>query len=368
MAPRAANDLRLDPLTGLLAAFFLVTVTPLAADPGELSPVSYPLAALAGLGFVVRRPFPLATVAIAVATVSAFILVNEDGGPIFVAAFAALAWLGAARPQTRDWLPWTVASVLVLTAASVAGVGFSIHEAPLALLLVAAPKIAADRARARTLREAAVEQESARRLVEERLRIAREVHDVVGHGLATIALRAGVADRVMTKDPSEAQEALRAIRAVATESLDDLGALLGVLRSDPARNGDRAPVPGLDDVPRLVERMRAAGLDVGLEVDGDGDPVSDVAGTAAYRIVQEALTNVVRHAGPGARARVRLVRRGRGVEVEVADDGRGAPRGVREGGGLTGMRERATALGGRFEAGGAPGGGFRVTASLPAPR
>ncbi|HEX2086266.1 MAG TPA: sensor histidine kinase [Solirubrobacteraceae bacterium] len=368
MALRDEHDLRLDPVTALLAAVFLVTVTPLASEPGDLSWVSYPLAAVAGLAFAVRRRHPLATVLVTVAAVSSFIVVNEDGGPIFVAAFAALVWLGAARPETREWLPWTLASTAAIVVASLVGIGLSLHEAPIALLLVAGPRIAADRSRARALRVAALEQQTARRLAEERLRIAREVHDVVGHGLATIALRAGVADHVLAKDPREAQEALRAIRAVATESLDDLGALLGVLRAEPGANGDRGPVPDLDQVPRLVDGMRAAGLSVDLVVDGEEGPVSDVAGAAAYRIVQEALTNVVRHAGAGARARVRLVRRRRGVDVEVVDDGRGAPGGVREGGGLTGMRERAAALGGSFEAGGAPGGGFRVAASLPGSR
>ncbi|HEX6621303.1 MAG TPA: ATP-binding protein, partial [Solirubrobacteraceae bacterium] len=116
--------------------------------------------------------------------------------------------------------------------------------------------------------------------------------------------------------------------------------------------------------------LREAGMDVALEVEADEAPVvPEVVAAAGYRIVQEALTNVARHAGPNASARVRLARRDGVVEVEVRDDGRGAADPVRAGGGLTGMRERAAALGGRFEAGGAPSGGFRVWASLPvAPR
>jgi signal transduction histidine kinase len=368
MESRDAQDLRLDPLTGVLAAVFLVTVTPLAGDPDELSWISYPLAAVAGLAFTLRRRAPLATALLTAASIVAFLLVNDDGGPIFVAALAALAGLGAHRPETRRWLPWTLASAAAIVAASVVALGPSLHELPIVLLLVAAPRIAADRARARALRDAAARQENARRLAEERLLIAREVHDVVGHGLAAIALRAGVADRVMAKDPQEAQEALRAIRRLSTDALNELGSLLGVLRADPGAAADRSPVPVLDQVPRLVDGMRRAGLDVELELDGDGEPVSDVVGAAAYRIVQEALTNVARHAGEGARARVRVVRRDRGVEVEVVDDGRGAPAGVRAGRGLAGMRERAAALGGRFEAGTRPAGGFRVAASLPVSR
>jgi signal transduction histidine kinase len=206
------------------------------------------------------------------------------------------------------------------------------------------------------------EQETLRRVAEERLRIAREVHDVVGHGLATITLRAGVADRLADRDPAEVRTALRAIRQVSKDSLAELGALLGVLRDDDAA---RAPAPDLQALPRLVDGLRGAGMDVALEVDAGAGGLPEVVAAAGYRIVQEALTNVARHAGPDASARVRLTRRDGVVEVEVRDDGRGAIGPVRPGGGLVGMRERAAALGGRFEAGGAPTGGFRVWASLP---
>jgi CheY-like chemotaxis protein len=143
-------------------------------------------------------------------------------------------------------------------------------------------------------------------VVEERLRIAREVHDVVGHGLATIALRAGVADHLITKRPGEAQEALRAIRQVSRDALNELGVLLDVLRTDGPGDDARRPVPVLEQVPRLVDGVRDAGVDVRLEIVGGAAPTPDVVGAAAYRIIQEALTNVVRHAGEGARARVRL--------------------------------------------------------------
>jgi signal transduction histidine kinase len=128
-----------------------------------------------------------------------------------------------------------------------------------------------------------------------------------------------------------------------------------------------APTPTLDALPRLVDGLRQAGMTVDLEVEPNGGaPVPEVVGAAGYRIVQEALTNVARHAGAGAGARVRLTHRDGAVEIEVRDDGRDAPAAPRPGGGLTGMRERAAALGGAFEAGAAPGGGFRVWASLPA--
>ena len=251
-------------------------------------------------------------------------------------------------------------ATVVLVAVSWIGDGVSFVPVPVGLLLLVVPKLADDVARTRRLRMAALEQESMRRVAEERLRIAREVHDVVGHGLATITLRAGVADRVADRDPAEVREALRAIRLLSRESLGELSALLGILRAD----AEWAPAPDLAALPRLVDGLREAGLDVELEMD-QVPGVPEVVGAAGYRIVQEALTNVARHAGSGARAHVRLARHDGVVEVEVRDDGHGAPARLRPGGGLTGMRERATSPGGRFEAAGAADGGFRVWASLP---
>jgi signal transduction histidine kinase len=207
------------------------------------------------------------------------------------------------------------------------------------------------------------EQEAHRRMAEERLRIAREVHDVVGHGLAAISLRAGVADHVRDRDPEAVAEALRVIRETSKQSLNELSALLGALRDGEA--AEHAPAPDLAQVPRLVDTLREAGLPVELERQMNGGEPPEIVGAAGYRIVQEALTNVARHAGSGASARVRLAQHNGSLEVEVVDDGRGAGPTVTPGGGMTGMRERAQALGGRFEAGGAPGGGFRVWASLP---
>jgi signal transduction histidine kinase len=319
----------------------------------------------------VRGALPVLTAALVAAAITVYGATGQPGGPIYLTAFLAVVNLGALRPA-RTWLPWTVATTAGLVAGNWIGHGFSIHLVPVALLLLLVPKLVGDAVRARRLRletlEARVdlaEQETLRRVAEERLRIAREVHDIVGHGLATITLRAGVADRVAERDPDEVRAALRAIRQVSRESLAELTALLGVLRAE--GEAERTPAPDLDALPRLVEGLREAGMDVELEADANGaPPVPEVVAAAGYRIVQEALTNVARHAGPHARAHVKLSRSGGVVEVEVRDDGRGAPAAMRPGGGLTGMRERAAALGGRFDAGGAPGGGFRVWASLPA--
>jgi signal transduction histidine kinase len=357
-----------DALAGVAGAIVLVAIAGLGFRDAGLDPIAYPCSAVAGLAFTVRRRLPIVTFALVIAAIAVFGATGQPGGPIYATTYLAALNLAVLRPM-RTWLPWTAAAAIVLVAANSVGQGFSLHLIPVALLLLATPKLAGDAVRARRLRvetlEARVslaEQETLRRVAEERLRIAREVHDVVGHGLATITLRAGVADRLADRDPAEVRASLRAIRQVSKESLAELSALLGVMR---AEGEERAPTPDLQALPRLVDGLRDAGMDVALDVETTGAAVPEVVAAAGYRIVQEALTNVARHAGPDASACVRLTRRDGVVEVEVRDDGRGAVGPVRAGGGLTGMRERAAALGGRLEAGGAPSGGFRVWASLP---
>jgi signal transduction histidine kinase len=365
------HTMRTDVFVGVALAVVLVTVTAVGFRDEGVDPIAYPCAAVAGLAFALWRRMPVLTMALVASAITVYGATDQPGGPIYVTTFAAAFNLAAQR-GTRTWLPWTAAATVGLVASRWASDGFQLHLLPVALLLLVTPKLAGDAVRARRLRmetlEARVslaEQETMRRVAEERLRIAREVHDVVGHGLATITLRAGVADRVADRDPDEVREALRAIRQVSRESLSELSALLGVLREGEKAPAERTPTPDLESLPRLVEGLREAGLEVDLQVVGNGAAVPEVVAAAGYRIVQEALTNVARHAGPNVRAHVRLIRRDGVVEVEVRDDGRDAPATVRPGGGLTGMRERAASLGGTFEAGRAADGGFRVWASLP---
>src|SRR5919201_2541796 len=358
---------RADLLAGLLLGAALVAVTALGFRTEGADAIAYPCCAVAGGAFVVRRAMPVVTAALVAIAITVYGASGQPGGPIYLTAFLAVINLAALRPASV-WLPWTAAATVGLVGGAWVGHGFSVHLVPVALLLLLGPKLAGDAVRARRLhletleaRVGLAEQETLRRVAEERLRIAREVPDVVGHGLATITLRAGVVDRVADRDPGEVRAALRAIRQVSRESLAELSALLGVLRAE--GEAERAPTPDLAALPRLVDGLREAGMDVELEIEGNGaDAVPDLVAAAGYRIVQEALTNVARHAGPHAHAHVKLTRRNGVVEVEVRDDGRGAPAVVQPGGGLTGMRERAAAVGGHFDAGGAPGGGFRVWA------
>src|SRR5690606_14915114 len=217
---------------------------------------------------------------------------------------------------------------------------------------------------------AQVRAEQARRgISEERLGLAQEVHDVVGHSLAVIAMQAGVALRALEQDPGQAREVVESIRTTSTEALASLRAELDTLRqASPEPDAPRRPRTGVADLPALVDRFRHSGLPVDLEA---GTGVSDLPADvdhAAYRVVQEALTNVLRHAGPAAVARTRIVREPDAVRVEVTNTG--ATTGVTPvaegaGHGIAGMRERARALGGTLEAGPRPSGGFVVRARLP---
>lgn len=207
-----------------------------------------------------------------------------------------------------------------------------------------------------------------RAVTEERLRIARELHDVVAHSMSLIAVKASTASHVSRARPEEATRALAVIESTSRTALREMRRLLGVLRAG-ATPGELAPAPGLAGLPELVDLARHAGVEVDCNVQGAEDLPEGMA-VSIYRIVQEALTNVVRHAAP-TRCRVRVVADGRTVSVTVDDDGpKGRPvraggaggHDVREGHGLIGMRERVAMYGGEFSAGPRPEGGFQVTA------
>jgi signal transduction histidine kinase len=214
--------------------------------------------------------------------------------------------------------------------------------------------------------------EARRIVIEERTRIARELHDVVAHRVSLMTVQAGAAKAVAGEDPEGALRAMGAVEEAGRQALDELRHLLGVLRPETDLDG-LGPQPGLADLPRLVEQTRGAGLDVSLVANGVAAGLPARVDLFAYRIVQEALTNVLKHAGPGARTEVRLGTDRRGIVIEVLDDGRGATvlpgpdpddAGAR-GHGIVGMRERARLLGGTLDAGPRPGGGFSVVAHLP---
>jgi len=225
--------------------------------------------------------------------------------------------------------------------------------------------------RALELRAEALEQNQAiqaeQAVAEERLRIARQLHDVVAHALAVIAVQSGVGGHVIDTDPDEAKRVLDNINQASRETLDEMRRMLGVLRGEDGARMDLAPAPGLADIDQVVRNVRDAGVEVTVERTGDAAAVPAGVALTAFRIVQEALTNVLKHAGP-ARAEVHLVCEPGVVRVEVVDDGRGAAAPMDEKVnhlGLIGMRERVTPYGGDLDVGPRPGGGWRVCATLP---
>ena len=206
---------------------------------------------------------------------------------------------------------------------------------------------------------------------QERTRIARELHDVVAHNMSVMVIQAGAARRVLGRDPDGAAEALSSIEQVGRQALADMRRSLGVLREGDDEGFGTTPQPTVTDLERLVAQTAEAGLAVDLAVEGFPRPLPPGVGLSAYRIVQEALTNALRHAGP-ASATVRLRYAPDSIELEVRDDGRGASvalaRGGERGGhGLVGMRERVQLFGGELKVGNRPGGGYGVWARIPVP-
>jgi signal transduction histidine kinase len=210
------------------------------------------------------------------------------------------------------------------------------------------------------------EEEEKRRASEQRLAIARDLHDVVAHNISVINVQANTALHLMDRQPERAREALTAIHDVSKQALAELRSVLGVLRAD-GQGAPLAPSPGLDRLDELASHARSAGIAVRLLEEGTPRPLPAGVDVAAYRIVQEALTNTVRHSG-GSTATVHLRYDADALTIEVADDGTAMPPAHpgRPGNGMPGMTERARALGGTLEAGPSPGGGFRVLARLPA--
>lgn len=198
-------------------------------------------------------------------------------------------------------------------------------------------------------------------VAEERARIARELHDVVGHAIATMTVQAGAERMALGDSRPETSRVLDQIEVTGRQTLQEMRRMLGLLRSDDTV--DFTPQPGLAQVGALAERMAGSGLDVDVRVEGAPGPVSPGVDISAYRIVQEALTNVLKH-GEAGRATVRVQHRDDGLEIEVTDDGTARPA-QGHGHGLTGMRERVALYGGSLEAGPAPSGGWRLLARLP---
>jgi signal transduction histidine kinase len=363
---------------GLSTALFVFELVGSGLSRGILA-LGYALALVHTLPLAARRRFPGVVLALGVASGLAVAALGLSpivlGVAILVAVYSVAAYgtrwvslaglaaaeLGSVAVQLtpgRFQAPTVVSNALVIGAAWLLGHFVGVRRAYTARL------------EERTAELEQAREELARRAVaEERLRLARELHDVVAHAMSVIAVQSGVGAHVASTQPEEAAKALSAIEATSRAALEELRRLLGVLRQDSEPHGDLTPVPGLADLDSLLAEVSKAGLGVRLRVEGTPSQLPAGVDLSAYRIVQEALTNVVKHAGE-ARAQVRIRYRDQEVTVEVTDDGRGvgAPAGDGRAGvghGLIGMRERVAAFNGDLEAGPRPGGGFRVAARLP---
>ncbi len=212
------------------------------------------------------------------------------------------------------------------------------------------------------------ERRAADAVQEERSRIARELHDVIAHEVTVMTIQAAAAGRVLATDPAKTSEAIKAVEHAGHRALTEMRRLLGLVRTD--AEGELVPMPGLASLDSLVEQMADAGLQVRLTVDGNPFALPSGIDVNAFRIVQESLTNAVKHAGPGAQADVIVAFNDNELRIDVTDDGRGAAEALTTNGsgqGLVGMRERLALLDGSLSAGPRRGGGYRVRATIPLP-
>ncbi|MER6754750.1 histidine kinase [Micromonospora echinofusca] len=324
-------------------------------------------------GLLRRRPvLALALMLVAACVVTVVVNVPEDGylTDIWYAQFLAVdlvVGLIAAGRSRRVSVPVAVVALAVqITASFVNPSTDPVSRATLSVLAVVTAWTVGNSVRARRgYAEALRSHAAAEAVTAERLRIARELHDMVAHSIGVIAIQAGVGARVIDTQPAQARAALATIEATSRDTLAGLRRTLGALRRPQSESASLDPTPGLADLDRLVTAAADAGVRVDLRRGGERRPVPAEVDLAAFRIVQEALTNVVRHAGSD-RCRVTVTYGPDEVAVEVVDDGRGGAVGG-EGHGIVGMRERVALTGGRFHAGPRPEGGFRVAAWLPTP-
>ena len=338
-------------------------------DHMDLDALGLLLLAAGPAALVLRRRYPAQVLWFVLAATLGYLLLDYPRGPIFLAlivAFVTAVMSGHRAAAIASlivgylsflWLPSLLGAELPPTLAQALGLG-----AWLLVLLTVSDIARSRRERAHEWERARAE-EAKRRASEERLRIARELHDVLAHNISLINVQAGVALHLMDEQPEQARTALTAIKQASNDALGELRSVLDILRA--GHEAPRSPTSGLAHLDDLVAKTQAAGLPVTTRVEGTPRPVPPKVDLAAFRIVQEALTNVRRHAGD-ARAVVTIGYGDSDLIVQVDDDGPGMPDVVVSGGkGISGMRERVGALDGELEVGPRPGGGFRVTARLP---
>jgi signal transduction histidine kinase len=365
------------PLTDAVLALVLAGYAALDAlrttDWPEPHRVSAALAAVSAAFLAVRRVRPLTSLTGALGALATVYLAlgHYEAG---VAVIIGLVATYSAGAYGRN-LPFSVAVVVAFSVT--AGLGQPAGEAvpdmlwPCAVLtlalgvgLAARRLLGQSQAAQRRVEQMQQEQQALAEAAarEERRRIARELHDIISHGLGVVVLQAGVAEQVLERDPGKARDALRLIRATGQEAITELGTLVALIRDDQPPGRD--PQPTLRDVERLVATTSSAGLAVNVQTEGQPRDLPASVELNAYRVVQEGLTNALKHAG-GSAVHVVLRYQPDGLDVEVCDDGTGAGHGPGNLRGLSGLRERVAVFGGRFEAGRDPRGGWKVHAYFP---
>jgi signal transduction histidine kinase len=368
-----------DALIALLLTAFTVAggvLNAVGPDGPQAQPWAIPVVTLLAISTYWRRTRTIA-VFVGVTVVSAMLAAAGANDAINLPGLVMLYTVASRRSRREATYAWlatlAVAMLLVLRSSDIIEYGAYIALGALVTVpyaigiavgnrrqLLAALRDRAERA------EAEVEARTRVATLEERARISRELHDVLAHGLTVMIAQSEGAASVAVNDPARAAEAMRTVAATGRESLGELRRLVAAERVDVVgATPELAPVPGIDDLDALADRVRAAGLPVRLTQSGDLASVPDDCGRAVYRIVQESLTNVLKHGGPGASADV-VVAVAAAVQVTVTDRG-GARTAAPAGGGagLVGMRERVSVLGGELEAGPTVDGGWRVRAHLP---
>ncbi|MFD8739925.1 sensor histidine kinase [Streptomyces sp. NPDC059618] len=369
--------------------------------------LSLALMVLGAAALVFRRRAPMKVLAATVGVSLVELVTADPRAPVAMSAVVALYTVASATDRPTTWRVGLLTMTLLTAVAMLAGpLPWYAQEnlgvfAWTGMAAAAGDAVRSRRAFVHAIKERALraertrEEEARRRVAEERLRIARDLHDVVAHHIALVNVQAGVAAHVMDKRPDQAKEALAHVREASRSALNELRATVGLLRQSGDPEAPTEPAPGLARLDELADTFRNAGLPVEVARSDAGTALPAAADLAAYRVIQEALTNVRKHAGPGAKAEVSVVRVGPVVEVTVLDDGPGHGKGAgrdtgtaadpgpgredgpgpdpaddtgpQEGGGhgLLGMRERVTAIGGSCTTGPRYGGGFRVHAILP---
>lgn len=354
-----------------------------AARPlDDFGQLGYLLLIVSGLALVVRRRWPVPVFLTAALASLVYFTLDFPDGPAWLGLFVAIYTLTAYGDGRRSLViagvgisvlatVWLIAAVDIEPRAAIGWVFFRIGASVMSAALGESARsrrfIAAEAQERAEWAERTREEEARARVDAERLRIAREVHDTVAHAIAIINVQAGVTAHVLDKRPERARETLVAIEQTSSQALQEMRSILGVLRD---ANDGRVPHPGLEQVDELVAKARAAGLDIKLEGMSPATALPSAVDSAVYRILQESITNVIRHVGP-TRVTVRMDHGVDLLELSIIDEGRrdGRPSGgngsIRPGRGILGMRERCELLGGDLVARPSPGGGFEVTARLP---